>query len=106
MAKVMKSFSMFVVFFLLILAVLEVRKTEAEDKCLKAFGGGKGFQLCAPRIYPSFCYRRCRSEKGAFGGKCVWGSGPNPDVRCLCNYCSVQPRLVIEMDTNANADAA
>ncbi|XP_010517925.1 PREDICTED: uncharacterized protein LOC104793284 [Camelina sativa] len=64
--------------------------TEAhdDDDCLKEYGGNVGFLFCAPRIFPTICYRRCISDKGAKGGRCVWG---DDDVKCLCDFCSDKP---------------
>lgn len=62
-------------------------ETEAaqDRECLKEYGGDVGFSFCAPMIYPSFCVRRCRADKGAKGGECRWGEEFN--VKCLCDFC-------------------
>ncbi|KAL0674567.1 hypothetical protein Bca4012_002548 [Brassica carinata] len=72
-------------------APIEVHETEAQDrKCLKEYGGDVGFSFCAPRIYPLFCYRRCRQNKGgAKGGKCRSEAGTG--MKCLCDFCSNTP---------------
>lgn len=62
-------------------------ETEAQDReCLKEYGGEVGFSYCAPLIRPTFCFRRCREDKGAKGGECRWGDEFN--VKCLCDFCS------------------
>ena len=39
---------------------------EAQDtECLVEYSGDVGFAFCAPRIYPPFCYTRCRENKGS-----------------------------------------
>ncbi|XP_019101985.1 PREDICTED: defensin-like protein 195 [Camelina sativa] len=43
------------------------------SECLKEYGGDVGFGFCAPRIFPTICYTRCRANKGAKGGRCRWG---------------------------------
>ncbi|KAL0786244.1 hypothetical protein Bca101_002490 [Brassica carinata] len=90
MAKAIKPVTIFVVFFLVISGA-EVHETEAQDrKCLKEYGGDVGFSFCAPRIYPLFCYRRCRQNKGgAKGGKCRSEAGTG--MKCLCDFCSNTP---------------
>ncbi|EOA28204.1 hypothetical protein CARUB_v10024394mg [Capsella rubella] len=86
MAMATKLVSTLAIFSVLVLVISGMTGTEAhDDECLKEYGGDVGFQLCAPRIYPSFCVQRCRSEKGAKGGKCIWGDGV--DVKCLCDFC-------------------
>ncbi|CAH8374035.1 unnamed protein product [Eruca vesicaria subsp. sativa] len=87
MAIAANPVSSFAVFFILFLVIFEVPEIDAQDReCLKEYGGDVGFSLCAPMIYPSFCVRRCRSEKGAKGGECRWGDEFN--VKCLCDFCS------------------
>ncbi|KAJ0258457.1 Protein NLP8 [Hirschfeldia incana] len=72
------------------IVISDVPETEAQDsKCLREYGGDVGFRFCAPRIFPTFCYTRCRENKGAKGGRCRWGQGTN--VTCLCDYCNDQP---------------
>ncbi|KAF3515289.1 hypothetical protein F2Q69_00002207 [Brassica cretica] len=72
-------------------SIPKVHETEAQDrKCLKEYGGDVGFSFCAPRIYPLFCYRRCRQNKGgAKGGKCRSEAGTG--MKCLCDFCSNTP---------------
>ncbi|XP_010526350.1 PREDICTED: defensin-like protein 195 [Tarenaya hassleriana] len=101
MANAIKSASIFLVFFVLFLVVIEVPKTEAGDECLKPYGGNVGFRFCAPRIFPTFCYQRCRSDKGAKGGRCDWRGGGK--VICYCDYCSDEPRIAIKMKTTNDA---
>ncbi|KAL0711247.1 hypothetical protein Bca4012_018225 [Brassica carinata] len=70
----------------------EVPETKAQDrKCLQEYGGDVGFRFCAPLIYPSFCYRRCRENKGAKGGRCRSGEVGTGSVKCLCDFCSDKP---------------
>ncbi|XP_018475277.1 defensin-like protein 193 [Raphanus sativus] len=91
MSMTTKSVSYFAIIFILFLVVFEVPKTEAQDRrCLKEYGGDVGFSFCAPRIYPSFCYRRCRQNKGAKGGKCRSEAGTG-SMKCLCDFCSDTP---------------
>ncbi|KAL0739945.1 hypothetical protein Bca4012_081458 [Brassica carinata] len=67
----------------------ETPEIEAQDsKCLKEYGGDVGFSFCAPKIYPTLCVRRCRSDKRALDGKCIW-EGIN--AKCLCNFCRQEP---------------
>ncbi|CAN6994762.1 unnamed protein product [Brassica rapa subsp. trilocularis] len=88
MATNTKSVSSFTLIFILVLIIFEVPEIKAQDsECLKEYGGNVGFNFCAPRIYPSFCYTRCREDKGAKGGICRWGDSPD-SVKCLCEYCS------------------
>ncbi|CAF2301049.1 unnamed protein product [Brassica rapa] len=83
--KPISSFAVFFIFFLVIFA--EMPETEAQDReCLKEYGGEVGFSYCAPLIRPTFCFRRCREDKGAKGGECRWGDEFN--VKCLCDFCS------------------
>ncbi|CAF1803743.1 unnamed protein product [Brassica napus] len=91
MAMATKSVSSFTLIFILVLVIFaEVPEIKAQDsECLKEYGGNVGFNFCAPRIYPSFCYTRCREDKGAKGGICRWGDSPD-SVKCLCEYCSDQ----------------
>ncbi|XP_022574040.2 defensin-like protein 2 [Brassica rapa] len=90
MAMTTKSVSSLAIFFILCLVIFEVPETEAQDrKCLKEYGGDVGFSFCAPRIYPSFCYQRCRQNKGAKGGKCRSEAGTG--MKCLCDFCSNTP---------------
>ncbi|CAF1803677.1 BnaC04g52990D [Brassica napus] len=85
----LKPLSIFVVFFIF-LVISDVPEIEAQDsQCLREYGGDVGFSFCAPRILPTFCYTRCRENKGAKGGRCRWGPGTN--VRCLCDYCNDKP---------------
>ncbi|EOA28668.1 hypothetical protein CARUB_v10024891mg [Capsella rubella] len=87
----MKSFSIFVVFFIFFLVLSDVPDIEAQGtECLKEYGGNVGFGFCAPRIFPTFCYTRCRENKGAKGGRCLWGQGGT--VKCLCDFCDDTPR--------------
>ncbi|CAH8358552.1 unnamed protein product [Eruca vesicaria subsp. sativa] len=92
MAMATKSVSSFAIFFILFLVMFaEVQETESQDRrCLKEYGGDVGFSFCAPRIYPSFCYRRCRQNKGAKGGKCRSEAGTG-GMKCLCDFCSDKP---------------
>ncbi|ESQ38976.1 hypothetical protein EUTSA_v10001697mg [Eutrema salsugineum] len=85
-----KSVSSLTIFFILFLVIFEVSEsTNAQDrKCLKEYGGNVGFSFCAPKIFPSFCYRRCRDNKGAKGGRCRSGAG---GLICLCDFCSDKP---------------
>ncbi|CAL9236765.1 unnamed protein product [Arabidopsis halleri] len=90
MAKAIVS-SIFVVFFIFFLVISDVPEIEAQgNECLKEYGGDVGFSFCAPRIFPTFCYTRCREIKGAKGGRCRWGQGSN--VKCLCDSCDDTPR--------------
>ncbi|KAF8101232.1 hypothetical protein N665_0208s0021 [Sinapis alba] len=90
MAFTTKSLTSFAIIFILVLAIFEVAEIEAhDDECLKEYGGDVGFSFCAPEIFPSFCYTRCRENKGAQGGTCIWGD--EGDVKCLCDYCSDIP---------------
>ncbi|KFK32369.1 hypothetical protein AALP_AA6G232600 [Arabis alpina] len=90
MAKAIQSISIFAIFFIFFLLISEVPKIEAQDsKCLKEYGGDVGFGFCAPRIFPRICYTRCRENKGAKGGRCLWGEGSS--VKCLCDYCDDTP---------------
>ncbi|KAG2285033.1 hypothetical protein Bca52824_044637 [Brassica carinata] len=67
-----KLVSSFTVFFMLFLVIFEVPEIEAQDtECLVEYGGDVDFALCAPLIYPPFCYTRCREDKGSKGGTCV-----------------------------------
>ncbi|CAN8286637.1 unnamed protein product [Cochlearia groenlandica] len=87
-----KSVSTLVLCFILFFVIFEVPETEAQaSKCLKEYGGGVGFRYCAPRIYPSFCYRNCRKDKGAKGGKCRSGASGPSSMICLCDFCSDKP---------------
>ncbi|CAH2058182.1 unnamed protein product [Thlaspi arvense] len=87
-----KSVSSFAIFFILFLVIFEVPEIKAQaSKCLKEYGGNVGFSFCAPRIYPSFCYQRCRANKGAKGGRCRTGKAGAADMICLCDYCSGKP---------------
>ncbi|XP_010526337.1 PREDICTED: defensin-like protein 4 [Tarenaya hassleriana] len=101
MANPIKSASIFIVFSVLLLVVLEVPKIEAGDECLKEYGGDVGFGFCAPRIFPTFCYSRCRSDKGAKGGRCDWRD--DGTVICYCDYCNDEPRVSIKMKTTNDA---
>ncbi|KAG7574769.1 Endonuclease/exonuclease/phosphatase superfamily [Arabidopsis suecica] len=83
--------SIFVVFFIFFLVISDVPEIEAQgNECLKEYGGDVGFSFCAPRIFPTICYTRCREIKRAKGGRCRWGQGSN--VKCLCDYCDDTPR--------------
>ncbi|CAL9236767.1 unnamed protein product [Arabidopsis halleri] len=90
-----KSVSTFAILIILVLVIFEIPEIEAQDsECLKEYGvddDGEdvGFRFCAPRIHPTLCYRRCEEDKGANGGKCLWGEGGN--VKCLCDFCSEEP---------------
>ncbi|CDY23374.1 BnaC04g49020D [Brassica napus] len=90
-----KSVSSLAAFFILFLVIFaEMPEIEAQDsECLKEYGGDVGFGFCAPRIYPSFCVQRCRADKGALSGKCIWGQGGN--VKCLCNFCRHEPGQIL-----------
>ncbi|XP_010506236.1 PREDICTED: defensin-like protein 193 [Camelina sativa] len=82
-----KLVSTLAIFFILVLVISETRGTEAHgDACLKEYDGEDGFALCAPLIYPPFCYTRCRSDKGAKSGRCVRGATDLMPI-CLCDYC-------------------
>ncbi|KFK24554.1 hypothetical protein AALP_AAs67921U000400, partial [Arabis alpina] len=50
--------------------------------------GDVGFGFCAPKIFPTICYTRCRDDKEAEGGKCLW---EQDGVKCLCDFCSDDP---------------
>ncbi|KAG7644169.1 Scorpion long chain toxin/defensin [Arabidopsis suecica] len=79
--------SIFAIFTILVLVIFEIPEIEAHDsECLKEYGGDVGFGFCAPKIFPTICYRNCQKDKGANGGKCLWGEGGN--VKCLCDFCS------------------
>ncbi|XP_013635185.1 PREDICTED: defensin-like protein 4 [Brassica oleracea var. oleracea] len=94
MDKATKSVSSLAAFFILFLVIFEMPEIEAQDsECLKEYGGDVGFGFCAPRIYPTFCVKRCRADKGALGGKCIWGQGSN--VKCLCNFCRPEPGQIL-----------
>ncbi|XP_010519180.1 PREDICTED: defensin-like protein 4 [Tarenaya hassleriana] len=93
-----KSLSIYAVFFVLFLVLL-VPSIEAGDECLKEYGGDVGPSFCFPEIFPSFCYQRCRSDKLALGGRCVWRD--DDSVICLCDYCSDEPSLGIKPKANA-----
>ncbi|XP_010506244.1 PREDICTED: defensin-like protein 4 [Camelina sativa] len=80
MAMATKLVSTLAIFFVLVLMISEAHA----DECLKEYGGDVGFQFCAPRIFPSFCVSRCQADKGAKGGKCIWG---DDGVKCLCDFC-------------------
>ncbi|XP_019056943.1 PREDICTED: defensin-like protein 195 [Tarenaya hassleriana] len=97
MGNAIKSASIFVVFFALFLAVLGVPTIEADDECLKVYGGDVGFAFCAPAIYPTICYMRCRQDKGAKGGRCDWKGYAT--VTCYCDYCSDKPEAAIKTKT-------
>ncbi|CAA7050481.1 unnamed protein product [Microthlaspi erraticum] len=87
-----KSVSTFAIFFILFLVVFEVPEIKAQGrKCLEEYGGNVGFSYCAPRIFPSFCYRNCRKNKGAKGGTCRSGKAGAGGMTCLCDYCSDKP---------------
>ncbi|CAA7050482.1 unnamed protein product [Microthlaspi erraticum] len=87
-----KSVSTLAIFFFLFLVIFEVPEIKAQDsKCLKEYGGNVGFSYCAPLIYPSFCYRNCRMNKGAKGGRCRSGKAGAGDMKCLCDFCSDKP---------------
>ncbi|KAL1191186.1 Defensin-like protein [Cardamine amara subsp. amara] len=91
MAMATKSVSILATFFILFLIIFEVPEIKAQgSKCLKEYGGDVGFRYCAPRIYPSFCYRNCRQNKGAKGGRCRSGKAGafQSSMICLCDYCS------------------
>lgn len=74
-----------------------ISKIEAQDsECLKEYGvdddgDDVGFRFCAPRIFPTLCYRRCQKDKGAKGGKCLWDEEGSGNVKCLCDFCSEEP---------------
>ncbi|KAF8101231.1 hypothetical protein N665_0208s0020 [Sinapis alba] len=90
MAMTTRSISSFAIFFILFLVINEVPEIKAQDsECLKEYGGDVGFSFCAPRIFPTFCYRNCREEKGAKGGRCLWEDAGG--VKCLCDYCDDSP---------------
>ncbi|KAG7574770.1 Scorpion long chain toxin/defensin [Arabidopsis suecica] len=87
-----KSVSTLAVFVILFLVIFEMPEIKAQDsKCLKEYGGNVGFSYCAPRIFPSFCYRNCRKNKGAKGGRCRSGGAGAGSMICLCDYCSDKP---------------
>ncbi|CAH8257263.1 unnamed protein product [Arabidopsis lyrata] len=91
MAKATKSVSIFVVFFIFFLVISDMPEIEAQgSECLEEYGGDVGFGFCAPRIFPTICYTRCREIKGAKGGRCRWGEGSN--VKCLCDSCDDTPQ--------------
>lgn len=52
-------------------------------------GDDVGFHFCAP---PSVCYMRCRQDKGAKGGKYLWGDVFSAE--CLCDFCSDVPIIL------------
>ncbi|CAF2123878.1 defensin-like protein 193 isoform X1 [Brassica rapa] len=93
MAMATKSVSSFAILFILFLVIIaELPETKAQDrKCLQEYGGDVGFRFCAPLIYPSFCYRRCRENKGAKGGRCQSGAAGAGSMKCLCDFCSDKP---------------
>ncbi|KAG2326201.1 hypothetical protein Bca4012_035167 [Brassica carinata] len=92
MAMATKSVSSFTLILILVLVIFEVPEIKAQDsECLKEYGGDVGFGFCAPRIFPTICYTRCRENKGAKGGKCIWGEAGAGGVKCLCDYCSDSP---------------
>ncbi|CAF1803691.1 unnamed protein product [Brassica oleracea] len=92
MAFATKSVSSFAIIFILVLVIFEVPEIEShDDECLIEYGGDVGLSFCLPEIFPSFCYSRCRKDKGALGGTCIWGEDGTVDVKCLCDYCSDIP---------------
>lgn len=85
MAMATKLVPSFTVFFMLFLVIFEVPEIEAQDtECLVEYGGDVDFALCAPLIYPPFCYTRCREDKGSKGGTCVSEGNRG---KCLCDFC-------------------
>ncbi|XP_010506238.1 PREDICTED: defensin-like protein 4 [Camelina sativa] len=88
MAMATKLVSAFAIFSILVLVISAGTEAHDDDDCLKEYGGNVGFPFCAPRIFPTICYRRCISDKGAKGGRCVWG---DDSVKCLCDFCSSKP---------------
>ncbi|KAJ0258458.1 Defensin-like protein 193 [Hirschfeldia incana] len=89
MAMATRSVSSFAIFSILLLVIVEVPEIKAQDsECLKEYGGDVGFPFCAPRIFPTICYMRCRDDKGAKGGRCRW---EDEGVKCLCDYCNDSP---------------
>nr|ACM44499.1 trypsin inhibitor [Descurainia sophia] len=98
MVMAMKSVSTFAIFCILFLVIFETSEIEAqlqERQCLKEYGGDVGFSFCAPRIFPSFCDRNCRNNKGAKGGICRWEQNNAIGVRCLCDFCGEEPSNLI-----------
>ncbi|XP_010506237.1 PREDICTED: defensin-like protein 194 [Camelina sativa] len=92
MAMATKLVSTFAIFFVLVLVISEMPKTEAHDEqCLKEYVDAPP-SFCTARIYPSLCYYRCQADKGAKGGKCFRkiGGDDNPLI-CFCNFCSDKP---------------
>ncbi|KAL1191187.1 Defensin-like protein 2 [Cardamine amara subsp. amara] len=86
--------STFAIFFILLLVIFEVSEIEAQDsECLKEYGGDVGFSFCAPLVFPSICYHKCRMDKGSKGGKCLWGTRVI-DVKCLCDFCHDEPQFL------------
>ncbi|XP_019100603.1 PREDICTED: defensin-like protein 194 [Camelina sativa] len=85
MAMATKFVSTLAIFFILALVISGMPKTEArdDDDCLKEYTDAPPI-YCMARIYPSLCYHRCRSDKGAKGGKCE-------DLKCFCDFCSDKP---------------
>ncbi|KAL9302679.1 putative scorpion long chain toxin/defensin, knottin, scorpion toxin [Arabidopsis thaliana] len=82
-----KSVSIFAFFFILVLVIFEIPEIEAQhDECLEEYGRDAGPALCAPEIVPTICYIKCRTEKEANGGRCLWGKDGN--AICLCEYCN------------------
>ncbi|KAL1191185.1 Defensin-like protein [Cardamine amara subsp. amara] len=89
-----KSVSTFAIYFIFFLVMFEVPEIKAQgNKCLKEYGGNVGFSYCAPKIFPTFCYQNCRKNKGAKGGRCLWGEAVagGVSVKCLCDFCSDKP---------------
>ncbi|XP_010508408.1 PREDICTED: defensin-like protein 194 [Camelina sativa] len=86
MAMATKLVSSFAIFFILVLVISGMPKTEArdDDDCVKEYTDSPPI-YCMARIYPSLCYYRCISDKGAKGGKC------DADLKCFCNFCSDKP---------------
>ncbi|XP_010526325.1 PREDICTED: defensin-like protein 194 [Tarenaya hassleriana] len=99
MANAIKPASIFLVCFLLFLAVIEVPKIAAHDdeECLKEYED-QPLTLCLALIYPSLCYFRCRQDKKALGGQCKPGEYDRPT--CYCDYCSDKPRAPIQLKSN------
>ncbi|XP_010526317.1 PREDICTED: defensin-like protein 194 [Tarenaya hassleriana] len=94
-----KSASVFLVFFLLVLTVIEVPKMEArqlDEECLKVYEDAP-LAFCIALIFPTLCYHRCREDKEALGGHCKLGKFGKPT--CYCDYCSDKP-LSIQMKSS------
>ncbi|CAH8374053.1 unnamed protein product [Eruca vesicaria subsp. sativa] len=94
MAMATKLVSSFAAIFILFLVIFEVSEIGAQDsECLKEYGGDVGAAFCGHMIYPTICYTKCRENKGAKGGRCIWKGAGN--FKCFCDFCSNEPGQII-----------